>query len=157
MPRTARLQEGQQAGPHDARALPEGASQAQGKRRMRTDSKRREAANQTVQERGVACTYTEPRLDWKTYVWVMLGIQRRTLLRVLERHPTIATQLLRLARKIHARLSRTDTYKVLKDFVTRKLAEAEKDERNVSYAITRKGDAIKKQMLLGWLMMFGFF
>lgn len=108
-------------------------------------------------EKGLTCTYTEPRLDWKTYVWVMLGRQRKTLLRVLERHPTIAVQLLRLARKIHARLSRTDTYKVLKEFVIRKLAEAERDERNVAYAITRKGEAIKKQLLLCWLMSFGFF
>lgn len=108
-------------------------------------------------EKGLTCAYTEPRLDWKIYVWVMLGIQRKTLLRVLERHPTIAAQLLRLARKIHARLSRTDTYKVLKEFVIRKLAESEKNERNVAYVISRKGDAIKNQMLLGWLMMFGFF
>jgi len=108
-------------------------------------------------ERSIACTYTEPRLDWKTYVWVMLGIQRKTLLRVLERHPTIAAQLLRLARKIHVRLSRADAYKVLAQFAIRNLAESSRQEKYVLYASTRKGEAIKRQMLLGWLMLFCFF
>jgi len=109
-----------------------------------------------LEEKGQAYSYSEPRIDWKTYVWVMLGIQRRVLLRVLQTHPIIAARLLRLARQIHARLSRTDTYRVLSQFAERRLAESSRQEKYVLYAITRKGEAIKRQMLMLWFAVFLF-
>lgn len=107
-------------------------------------------------EKGVPYRYIELRVDWKTYAWVIVGAQRRVLIKVLERHPLIAVELLKLARKIHGRLSRTDAYRVLSEFAVKRLAEAERDERNVHYALTRRGDAIKKQLLASWLMFFIF-
>lgn len=109
-----------------------------------------------LHERGIPYRYVEFRVDWKTYAWVLVGIQRRVLIKVIERHPQIAVELLKLARKLHGRLSRTDAYRVLSEFAVRRLAEAERDERNVRYNLTRRGDAIKKQLLASWLMFFIF-
>lgn len=103
------------------------------------------------------CVYTEPRLDWKNYKWVISGRQRKTLVRVMERHPIIAARLLRLARQIHTKLSRTDTYKVLKQCKKKRLAAASKQEKNVLYSLTGRGDSIKKQMLTLWFALFLFF
>ena len=83
-----------------------------------------------LRERGIAYNYSEPRLDWDTYVWIFVGRQRRVLLRVLDKHPRIAAELLQLAKKIHRILSRSDTYKVLKVFVDRNLSEVERHSRN---------------------------
>jgi len=109
-----------------------------------------------LHEKGVPYRYVECRVDWKAYAWVIVGIQRRVLIKVIERHPQIAAELLRLARKIHGRLSRTDTYRVLNEFAAKRLAEAERDERHVRYSLTRRGNAIKKQLLASWLVFFIF-
>lgn len=109
-----------------------------------------------LREKGVPYRYVELRVDWKTYAWVLVGIQRRVLIKVMERCPQIAAELLRLARKIHGRLSRTDAYRVLTEFALRRLAEAERDERNVRYVLTRRGDMIKKQLIAAWLAFFIF-
>lgn len=110
-----------------------------------------------LKEQGIPYSYREPRLDWRTYAWVLIGRQRKALFRVLERYPVIAADLLRLARRLHKALSRTDTYSVLSQFVARKLAQAERNERNVLYSLTRKGAAIKRQMLMAWLLLFSFY
>lgn len=107
-----------------------------------------------LHEKGLHYKYTEPRLDWDTYVWVIVGCQRKGLLMVLERHPVVAAQLVRLAKRLHGVLSRTDGYKVLRKFVEKRLANAERHSRAVSYSVTRRGEAIKKQMLLAWLAFF---
>lgn len=109
-----------------------------------------------LQEKGLPFSYSEPRIDWKTYVWVMLGIQRKSLLKVLQRYPIIAARLIRLARQIHARLSRTDTYRILNQFAERNLAESSRQEKYVLYSITRKGETIKKQMMMLWFALFLF-
>jgi len=105
-------------------------------------------------ERGLPYRYIEPRIDWKTYVWVFVGRQRRLMLRVLGRHPKFAVELYKLAKRIHKVLSRSDAYKVLKAFVCRHLACAEQHSHRKTYTITRRGENIRDQLIAVWFALF---
>jgi len=110
-----------------------------------------------AEKKGIPYTYNEPRLDWRSYVWVRQGTQRMALLKVMQKHPMFVARLIRLSRQIHAALSRTDAYSILKHFHTRRLARELRDRRHVLYSITRKGREIKRQILLLWYAMFVFY
>lgn len=110
-----------------------------------------------LHERNLTYSYVEPQLDWNVYRWVIFGRQRKVLLRVLQRHPIIAAQLLKLARQIHVRLSRTDTYNVLKQCVKKKVAASLRQQKNVLYSLTKKGEAVKIQIMAIWFAMFVFY
>jgi len=90
-------------------------------------------------------SYTQPRLCWDSYTWIIRGAQRKSLLEVLKPdEPTRASRLLRLAREAHPRFGRTNVYDLLRSFVARTITEKSEGR----YQLTLKGRRIRRQMLI---------
>ena len=116
----------------------------------------REIRRQLLYKQGRPYTYSQPRLDWKTYLWVVRAGRRKAMVLVLQTVPLVMARLLALARgEPHkAKLTREKGYAVMDQLIKRNLAVAHKDNPRFRYSLARGGQKIKNQLLALWLMMF---
>ena len=91
--------------------------------------------------------YVQPRLSWHLYNWIVCGKQRKAILKALNA-PMPLKYIKERAQEFNPRLSRTNTNDILQLFVQKGIASKIRQGNRVIFALTKKGEAIRKQLFL---------
>ncbi|MBU4300816.1 MAG: ArsR family transcriptional regulator [Nanoarchaeota archaeon] len=85
------------------------------------------------------------KIDWELYSWILRGSQRRKILVVLNK-PKIPTEI-----KTETKLSIAHVSKILKLFEAQGIVECLTPNVRMGkiYALTKKGETIRKQVIKG--------
>jgi len=94
-----------------------------------------------------AHSYLRSRLNWSLYGWVVSGKQRKAILKALNR-PMPLKYIKERAQEFNPRISRTNTNDILQLFVQNGTASKIRQSNRVIFALTKKGEAIRKQLFL---------
>jgi hypothetical protein len=118
----------------------------------------REIRRQLLYKQGRTYSYRQPRLDWKTYLWVVRAGRRKVMVLVLQTVPHIMAKLLSLARgePHRAKLTREKAYAVMDQLLVRNLAMVQRENPRSRFSLTKDGQKIKDQLLSAWMLMFVF-
>lgn len=89
-------------------------------------------------------------LYWKSYSWLVRGIQRVAIIKVMDR-PKMPSRISREAKQSNEKINLNSTSEVLREFVKKGVAVCLNPEQKVGrlYELTRKGKKLREEILKG--------
>lgn len=89
-------------------------------------------------------------LDWKLYSWLVRGIQRVAIIKVMDR-PKMPSRISKEAKQLNEKINLNSTSDILRHFVKKGIAVCLNPEQKVGrlYELTRKGKKLREEILKG--------
>jgi predicted transcriptional regulator len=87
-------------------------------------------------------------LYWKSYSWLVRGIQRVAIIKVMDR-PKMPSRISREAKQLNERINLNSTSDILRHFVKKGIAVCLNPDQKVGrlYELTRKGKKLREEIM----------
>jgi len=88
--------------------------------------------------------------DWKLYSWLVRGIQRQAIIKVMDR-PKMPSRISREAKQSNEKINLNSTSDILRNFVKKGIAVCLNPDQKVGrlYELTKKGKRLREEILKG--------
>jgi len=89
-------------------------------------------------------------LDWKLYSWLVRGIQRVAIIKVMDR-PKMPSRISREAKQSNEKINLNSTSDILRQFVKKGIAVCLNPDQKVGrlYELTKKGKRLREEIMKG--------